>query len=291
MSDQLASSSRLLPALIAMLIAAGAAGQRIGVQDSAASAAKDLQKTATAAPKDSAQAKRLDEMRQIARTFQTVRIDQGKRTAIPLSSDPLERWNDPTRAFSDGTLWVWRSSGRPVAVLTIEMYPNIWSFEFVSLSTGLVESGDGRLLWAPRKAGIEFKEVPGAPVPAAGEADRLRQIRDLLKRFSAQEFWDQTSQDYPLRLLSHPIDRYADADSGLVDGAIFVYANGTNPEVLLLLEARRRGPGSSAWFCAAAPLTCAAPTLKLDKQPVWTSPNRYGHHPHDTYFFVQRDRH
>lgn len=40
--------------------------------------------------------------------------------------------------------------------------------------------------------GLEFHEIPDAPVPAAGEAERLRQIRDLIKRFSASELLCET---------------------------------------------------------------------------------------------------
>jgi len=177
--------------------------------------------------------------------------------------------------------------------MTIEFHaikPETWSFEFVSLSTGPVEAVDDRLRWTPRKAGVVFRDVPDAPVPATGEAERLRQMKDLLKRFSADEFWNVTAQAYTLRLLSHPIDRYADPASGLVDGAIFIYANGTNPEVLLLIEARRGAGGATSWSYAAAPLTTAAPTLRLDRKDVWTSPNKYGYLSNESYFFLERAR-
>jgi hypothetical protein len=242
------------------------------------------------APREDDRASRLDEMRQIASAFQAVSIRAQKRARLEMARDPLHRWSDPTREFSDATLWAWRSAGRPEAVMTIEFYPDKTSLEFVSLSTSLVEAQDGRLHWAPQKPGLDFKPVPAAPVPAAGAAERLRQTRDLVKRFSASEFWDVTSQSYQLRALAHPIDRYADQGSGILDGAIFVYANGTNPEVLLVLEARQDGNGPPVWFYAAAPLTTAAPTLKLDRHDVWTSPNKYGYLSHETYFFVEKPR-
>ena len=149
-------------------------------------------------------------------------------------------------------LAVFGPAGRGLAIeLNLENLSQ-WSFEFVSLSTGLVESADDRLRWTPQKPGVVFQEIPGAPAPAGDEAARLRQMHDLAKRFSATEFWDVTSQHYPLRLLPHPIDRYQDAASGLIDGAIFMFANGTNPEALLLIEASRRGNGPPKWTYAAA---------------------------------------
>jgi hypothetical protein len=68
--------------------------------------------------------------------------------------------------------------------------------------------------------GLAFREIPDAPAPANTEAERLRQMRNRLKWFSAREFYDITAQAYAFRLLSHPIDRFADAASDLVDGAI-----------------------------------------------------------------------
>ncbi len=272
----------LMSTLVALLVPASVPGRRASAQAPATPAVK----------KDDG-AKRIEEMRRTVKAFQTVAIEGEKRIPVPLEREPLHHWTDPTRGTADGALWVWRTSGRPVAAITIEL--NLeklsqWSFEFISLSTGLVESSDDRLRWTPQKPGVVFQEVPGAPTPAAGEAARLRQIHDLAKRFSATEFWDVTSQHYPLRMLPHPIDRYHDAASGLIDGAIFIFANGTNPEALLLIEASRRGNGPPKWSYAAAPLTTASPTLKLDRKDVWTSPNKYGYLFEETYFFVVRPR-
>ena len=116
-------------------------------------------------------------------------------------------------------------------------------------------------------------------------------MRDLAKRFTAREFWHVTAQNYPLRLLPHPIDHYSDAKSGLVDGAVFIFANTTNPEVLLLIEARRNGNGSATWFYAAETLTTAAPTLLLDRKEVWSSGSKFGYLSGEPYFFGEWARH
>jgi hypothetical protein len=286
---------------LALLVALAASGPRAGGQSPSGPAAKA-----------DGRAERLAEMKQIAGSFKAAAIDEGgQRTAVPLAREPLYRWTDPTRENSDGALWVWRNTGRPLAVVAIELYPQnpafgtVWALEFSSLSTGPIEveggedfhrsypdmappRADGTLRWAPGKGGIAFREMPDAPAPAAGEAERLRQMRDLAKRFAAREFYNITSQDYALRLVSHPIGRYADAASGLVDGAIFAFANGTNPEVLLLIEARRRGDSPPAWSYAAAPLTRAEPTLRLGRQDVWTHPFKEVPLPSDPYFLARK---
>jgi hypothetical protein len=243
------------------------------------------QDTVHSAPKDDDRAKRLEEMRQLARAFKVVAIDGNERTPLSMAPEPLHRWTDPTRQNSDGVLWAWRTAGRPVALLAIEPQPTIWCFEFVSLSTGRVAADNGSGQWAPTTAGVEFHEVPGAPAPAAGAAERLRQVRDLVQRFTAREFWHVTSQHYPLRLLPHPIDQYSDAKSGLVDGAVFIFANTTNPEVLLLIEAKQHGQGAPKWQYAAATLTTAAPTLLLDRKEVWSSGSKFGYLAGEPYFF------
>lgn len=295
-------SPRLLPAFFAMFIALGAAGRPVSGQAPDRPAAKDDDRVA-----------RLAEMQQIAGTFKAATINGGTKTPVAQVLEPLHRWTDPTRENSDGALWAWRSSGRPIAIITIELYPQsrafgtVWALEFTSLSPGPIEveggehfdmvyedmappRADGRLRWTPVKGGLVFRDIPDAPSPAKTDAERLRQMRDLLKRFSATEFYDITAQEYALRLLSRPIDRYADSASGLMDGAIFIYANGTNPEVLLAIEARRRGAGSPTWSYAAAPLTRAAPTIRLDRQDVWTHPTKVVTSPEDTYFLARKPR-
>ena len=115
-------------------------------------------------------------------------------------------------------------------------------------------------------------------------------MRDILKRFSAREFWHVTGINYPLRLLPHPIDRYTDDRTGVVDGALFIFANTTNPEILLLIEAKKNAGGAMTWSSAAATLTTAAPTLLLDQKEVWNSGAKFGYLWNESYFFGEWNR-
>jgi hypothetical protein len=248
------------------------------------------QESARLIPKDDDRAKRLEQTRQLARGFKVVAIEGNDRTPLQLAAGPLHRWTDPTRRNSDGILWAWRSSGRPLALLAIEPQPTVWSFEFVSLSTGRVAAANGRVCWEPASAGVQFRDVPDAPAPADGPAERLRQMRAIAKRFSANEFWSVTGIRYTLRLLPQPIDRYSDADVGVIDGAIFVFANTTNPEIILLIEARRHDGAPATWSYAAAPLTTAAPVLTLDHKEVWKSDSKSGYLSGEPYFFGDWNR-
>jgi hypothetical protein len=301
MNPLLSRAPRVLPALAALFIAVGAGATGVVAQDSATPAAQ----------KKDDRAERLGEMRDIASSFQAVTIVGDRHIPAAMSRDPLYRWNDPTREFSDGTLWFWRASGRPVGVVAIELYPQnkafgiIWNLEFTSLWAGPieVEGGehfdkvytdlhpplpDGRLRWAPPQGGTEFHEIPGTTVPGTTDAERLRQMRDILNRFSARELFK--GQEYALRLISHPIDRYADETSRLLDGGIFLYANGTNPELLLLLEARKSPEGKATWWYSGAPLARAVVTLRLDRQDVWSHKSKEVPSPQDTYFLARKPR-
>jgi len=236
-------------------------------------------------------ASRLGEMKDLVRAFRVTPVDGKTATPLELKGEPLFRWSDPTRQFNDGTLWAFGAKGRPAAIVGVELYPHpelvaTWSFEFVSTSTGRVEVAggedfrldwgdtppvrpDGQIRWAPREGGIALAAIPGAPTPAADPAGRLLQIKELTRRFSAREFH---LQEIPLRLLPRPIDRYADPASGLVDGGIFVFANGTNPEDLLLIEAHGPDPGSATWQYAVARLSLAESSVSLDQKVIWSQP-------------------
>ena len=44
-----------------------------------------------------------------------------------------------------------------------------------------------------------------------------------------------------MRLLAHPIYHYENTKGDLIDGGLFAFVQGTDPEVFLLVEARRPG--------------------------------------------------
>ena len=230
------------------------------------------------------------EMRQIAESLLVFRGAGSERRALKLRGEPLLRWNDPIRRFSDASLWAWGETGRPVAVLTLEMSHHdrtdrvSWGLEFISLAPPSLklreEHGinaavsksnqllNGSFIWAPEKPGVTFREIPDAPPPAESPRLRLGQMRDLIKRFVATEHVSR--QPDLLRLMPHPIDRYADQGKDQVDGAIFVFAHGTNPEVMVLIEAQGSSPEKATWRFAVARLTVAPFEVTIDRREVWT---------------------
>jgi hypothetical protein len=63
--------------------------------------------------------------------------------------------------------------------------------------------------------------------------------------------------------LTQPIDRYRSAAEKIVDGAIFAFANGTNPEVGVVFET-----DGQRWQYGALRLTSAEASVWLDGRQV-----------------------
>ena len=76
-----------------------------------------------------------------------------------------------------------------------------------------------------------------------------------------------------LRLLADPVHRYADPAAELLDGGIFLFAFGSHPDVILLVEPRRQGSSRPAWHYALARLVSSELSVSLDGRQVWKQPD------------------
>jgi hypothetical protein len=253
--------------------------------------------------KDDDRAGRLREMKTIARSIRLSEVGSDDPKPVPMHGEPLHRWSDPARKFHDGTLWAWTRGGRPIALLTLEFYPVSetlpnrsrakWSYEIISMTarnvsanggngvSGLVPGtqrieGDGIHPWTSWAAGVTMRPFPDAAEPAKSEVERLRQMKDLTKRVSACEFYGTDHERFELRLLPRPVHRYAEPASGLLDGAIFLFAYGTNPEIMLVIEGHQRGSSPPRWEYGTGQLTSAEPAVSIDRREVWTRPRQKG---------------
>src|SRR5262245_49958623 len=174
--------------------------------------------------------------------------------------EPVLRYTDSTRQTTDSTLWIVGKTGRPTAIVAVEHYPQgpdmkRWLFEVASLSDARIAVEYGRNIdWTANKPGLELARLEGAPAPAGQPAARLTQIKQLQRRFTAHEKANIEGR-IELRPLAQPLHRYQDSDAGILDGAIVSFANGTNPEVLLILEAQKTEKGDAEWHFALVQLT------------------------------------
>src|SRR5207342_2373675 len=91
-------------------------------------------------------------------------------------------------------------------------------------------------------------ELPDAPVPGDTAAARKLQIGRLAEGFTGHTVDAARKEKFELRLLPTPLYRYPAAKSGVIDGALFALVSeaGTDPEVLLLIEAREE-KGKVIW--------------------------------------------
>ncbi|HQU44178.1 MAG TPA: hypothetical protein PK867_15265 [Pirellulales bacterium] len=189
--------------------------------------------------------------------------------AIGLIDRPLLSFGDPARMHQRGSFWAWGRTGRPTVFLELWQdadQPELWrhsvtlsSAERLSLNAG----PSGR--WTPPQTPLETPLIADGPAPAKEEMPRLRQLKQQACRFTAHEFWDPDK----LRLLTQPVHRYSDAKMRLQDAAVFILAHGTNPEVVLLIEAQGEAVESSRWHYALIPTSSAELHVELDGKEVW----------------------
>ena len=171
-----------------------------------------------------------------------VHLESRAGEKLTVVKEPVLRWSNPARTGEDGAVFVWTLGGRPEMIGTIFTYRLNEKInrkhEYHSLATEpLSAEFRGKTVWAPKKAGLSFAPIEDAPAPAATARLRLTQMRALARDFSAS-LKDGDGESYQLRLLTQPLYRYEPKDRGVLDGAIFSLAVGTDPEALLLIEAR-----------------------------------------------------
>jgi hypothetical protein len=202
---------------------------------------------------------------------EAMQLRAGEKAApVKLRSEPLMRFTDPTRDFYDGALWAWVESGRPHALISVERYEGSWSYELIALRAESISLKTPLGQWKPKDLTFVEQTFPDL-VPTEGSNGLRQQARQVSREFDMAQYVGSNGARSQLRLFPRPIYEYADPKAGLLHGAMFVYANGTNPEVLLLAEARATKQGKS-WIYGCTPLSTAPLEAKLGEKVVWESP-------------------
>jgi hypothetical protein len=230
-------------------------------------------------------AARMEYMKQVARSYEIV-LSSDPAKKMVLIAEPLLRFNDDVTGVVDGTLFVWMLEDRPGATASVWIRKSGQEFhEFQSLATSpLTASSQGQAKWAPAQPGIERKPVPDAQRPAASAVGRLNQMRTMAREYSGAVIgWEKDRQE--LRLLPQPVQRWGRSDGAVVDGGLFAYCKGTNPEILLLLEAVKNGK-ELEWNYAFARMTSRECEVRRDEKVVWSAPLLRGGAPTDPYYNV-----
>lgn len=219
---------------------------------------------------------RLEEMRRRADGASVAQLAGAEKIAAKLLPEPVLRYSGEFHGIVDATVWVYGDKGRPVAIEKVELYKS-WHHGYfyclASLCDERVEAHwPGVPVWRSSRPGVEMRDLPDGPTPAATETARTRQIKELARRFTATRI-DAGDIREENRLLVQPIHRYRDPEKGLLDGAIFAFiANGTNPDFMLLIELSGTDRTHAAWRYGAARMTTGELHLRIDGNEVWTVP-------------------
>lgn len=222
-------------------------------------------------------------------TGESYEVTVGEKGAATFQKEPVLRFTNDVSGVIDGGLFVWKDeSKRPVAVAQLFICPGtekLWLHEFQSIAVVPMKfEYRRRTAWQPKSAGIKFESISNAVEPAKTAESRMVQMRQISRRFTVKDDFGRAgsvSADV-LRLLSTPLIRYS--TDTVLDGAIFTFAHGTDPELLIIIEAQKvvsanaTEQTSSEWRVALAPMTSYAISAELDGKPFWSAPWRQAPH-------------
>jgi hypothetical protein len=202
----------------------------------------------------------------------------GKWTEVKRFEKPLLFYGDATRENDRGSVWGWGDKGRPVALL--ELFQGVnnrtkWVAALCNTSGGKIRARrGGDPWWRENSSASELQDIPGAPAPLTEGPQRQRQLKQLAQKFTGHEFWDPNNSRFELRRLERPLHIYRDEDSGLLEGGLFTLANGTNPEIMLFIEARvsPKEKSKTVWQFTVGRSAHAELHLEYDGKEVFSGP-------------------
>ncbi|MEE8452180.1 MAG: hypothetical protein V3R99_09705 [Thermoguttaceae bacterium] len=197
---------------------------------------------------------------------------------------PVLRHSQATRGSVDiGAVWLWvTADGRPGVIGTVFVYPlyntpyHNMIHEFHALADEpLVAVWRKKTVHQTDRPALQWKPFAGAPPPAQSSAGRLRQAKALARRFEAYRGPGQDSR-WQLRLIPAPLYHYDVKETNTkqpnvtLGGALFAICQGTDPEVILAVEARRVGD-IFQWHYGFGGFSDKELHVRLDDAEVWNS--------------------
>ena len=263
-----------------------------------------------AAPATPSASKALLELHRSDAADYRMNLDAEFTRQAELYKDAVYLWTNPTRSGGQtGAVFVWTDNGRPAAVGTIFSHPEngrrVLCHEFHALARETIyprRPGLGETFlprWRP-EAGVPTEPLKDAPTPATSERALVLQARAIARSFSADSE-DEHGETWQLRLLPQPLLTWGHSDDGVLGGALFAFVTsaGTDPEVMLLLEARASTDAADAahsgphWEFAGARFSDLDLHLRRNEEVVWSSirdSNNVWNRNADHTFRFDRDR-
>ena len=215
---------------------------------------------------------------EIHRSQDSVTVNDSDQTIPPFEmiDRSLLRWTNPIVGDVAGDCYLWTDRGRPAAFLSVYAFRlpvGNRRLTFQSLSPGgLSASLQGRVIWNPVDGGLRSLTDIELPAPATQPMVRRRQMQQLAGSFEA-EIQDQSGAEAyrTLRLLPKPLHQYQSPAQQIAAGSLYAFVDGTDPEVLLMIECVEDGRSSRL---QAAAIRQNHRRLRLTQrgQPVWDVP-------------------
>lgn len=213
----------------------------------------------------------------------------------PLKPRVVMKWSNQARGAGSvvGMTVVWTDETRPQVIASIYPWEGILTQEYDLLAreAKVVAKSNDRVVWRPKTTGLEFRAFPGAPSPAPSPARRRLQLKELAEQFEVTMIgWALEKTDREkLRLLPQWLYRYGAQGKDVLDGALFGYVIGTDPEAALMIEAFRMGEGNYQWQYAFVRQTSGGLEARLRNEVVWTAEKRPGEDdPSKAHFRLRR---
>jgi hypothetical protein len=226
----------------------------------------------------------------------SIAVESAPKQELERTKEPVFEWSNPVRqGVQQGVVFLWLRDGRPAALGCIFSEPEgrlkgrkvIHEFHALDREKLLVSRPEGAMNeWKP-EVGLARKELPDAGTPAGTAAARLVQMRRLAQEFTGHMIGG-AGKRWELRLLPAPLYRYSPAETGVIDGALFTLVSeaGTDPEVLLLIEARKEGD-TTRWEYALGRFTDGSLYVQRKGKEIWSlvrsETNTFLHDPQHLY--------
>tara|TARA_A100001391_G_scaffold204721_1_gene201463 strand:- start:2252 stop:3127 length:876 start_codon:yes stop_codon:yes gene_type:complete len=190
----------------------------------------------------------------------------------------LLRWSNAIDGSVYGDSYLWTDHERPAAFLSI--YARVDGpvaarrLTFQSLSSDpLTATLNNVAVWHPTEPGIQFFKLADVPSPSQKNSVRRLEILHLARQFRGR-IQEVAHEDRfrELRLLTAPLYQYQSEPNHVENGALFAFVDGTDPELLLMVEARVEGERRS-WYCAPVRQNHRRLQLSRGDDRVWDAPS------------------
>jgi hypothetical protein len=214
-------------------------------------------------------------------------VESEPKQPLELKKEPVFEWSNPGRDAGggleghlavQGVVFLWLREGRPAAVCCVfsevddrlkgrKLYHEFHALDREKLL--VTRPKEALNEWKPA-VGLARKDLADAPAPDGDAPVRWLQMKKLAQEFTGHGI-DSQGKRADMRLLPTPLYRYPTAKSGVIDGALFtlVSTTGTDPEILLLIEAKEDG-GKMRWQYACGRFSDKSLYVQHKDKEVWS---------------------